>query len=343
MDVTTPSAEARNSTGASSPVRRAAVRRTTKTKRNLLSYLPFCGLLAAALIVGSALSAFVVRQRYHAQAVVVSVNGTLINKDYLFSRLQTVSGNAVMHQIINEEILLQYAHQQHLDPTEAQVNAEWQQVKTRAGAAQAIAASSPEEMKRVIRLQLIQTNLLSRHVTVTPEEVQAFYRAQTDKRNPNAQFYTPETATIAVIQTPTEAAARAALHDLTAGVAFDIVARKYSKDPSRQNGGLLPPIRRGQVRKEHPDLAAAIFDMKIGQQIGPIKLANVWWIIRCLDKTAEVTQPFDSVQEQCRRGASLVKGVPINKTSSMQDFTGFKQKANVQAFWPNYAEAVRTR
>lgn len=343
MDITTPGSETMNSTSTPASARRAAVQRSTKTKRGLLFYLPFCGLLAAAMIVGVAVGALVVRQRHRAQAVVVSVNGAIITQENLFNRLQADAGNAEMRQIINEELLEQYARQEHLLPNEAQVEAAWQQFQHRSGPAAIAAARDPGEIKRKLRIQLIQSSLLSQNVTVTSEEAKAFYKAQTDKRNPNAQFYTPETATIAVILTPTEAEARAALHELSTGVAFATAANKYSKDTSCQNGGVLPPIQRGRASKQIPGLEAAIFGMKIGEQIGPQKFANVWWIIRCLDKTAEVTQPFDSVQEECRRGATLVKGFPKNKTSSEKGFAEFKQKANVQAFWPNYRGAAQLR
>src|SRR5579883_1044292 len=49
--------------------------------------------------VGGAIGAVVTHQHYHVRNVVAAVNGTEIDKDYLFAKLDQTAGDATMRQI----------------------------------------------------------------------------------------------------------------------------------------------------------------------------------------------------------------------------------------------------
>jgi parvulin-like peptidyl-prolyl isomerase len=90
--------------------------------------------------------------------------------------------------------------------------------------------------------------VLTKGITATDAEVKAFYKKNSDPSNKQAVFYTPETIQMAVIVTPTEAEARAALRDLDSGIPFTTVAQNRSKDPSKVSGGMLNPVPRGRTK-----------------------------------------------------------------------------------------------
>lgn len=89
-----------------------------------------------------------------------------------------------------------------------------------------------------------------------------------------------------------------------------------------------------------PGLEAAVFNVDKGSQIGPKQFGGVWWIIRCVNKQPAITQPLEDVEDDCRTGVMLAKGLPVNSTKVNADFEAFEKSANIQAFWPQYGPNV---
>src|SRR5258708_7092813 len=81
--------------------------------------------LVVGMIVGAGLGALLIRQRYRSHDVVVAVNGKIITKDEFFTRLQKQGGAVVLRQMVNEELVLQYAAKKGLLPTDSAVNARY--------------------------------------------------------------------------------------------------------------------------------------------------------------------------------------------------------------------------
>lgn len=325
----------------SSPRRRAAPVSTTSKGRGFR----FSTLIAVvlALIVGLGAGALIMRHRYRSQDVVVSVNGAIIDKNSFYHRLEGAAGAQVLRQMVGEQLQLDFAKQQGVAPTDADVDAKYAEANADPIVAKALKSSgkSPDEIKRAIRIQLAKSNVVTKGITVTDAEVQKYYDANIDKRNSGASYYTPEKTTIQVIVTTTQAEASKAQDDLRKGIPFGTVAKTYSRDKSKANGGILPTIQRG--RSNVSRLAAmenAIFAMKIGDQIGPREFVKAWWIIKCLEKQPESTQPFDKVKTECRTGALMMKGLPLNGKKVQDDFAAYQKDAKVQAFWRQYESAV---
>ena len=129
-----------------------------------------------------------------------------------------------------------------------------------------------------------------------------FYKAQSDPNNPQAQFYKPATMTFRVVATASQkAAAQRALQDLNSNTPFELVAAQYSIDPSKDAGGLISPLQRGRSPlSQTPALEATLFNMQVGQTVGPVNFNKGWWIFRCEDKTLGQALPFR--QHQGRGG-----------------------------------------
>lgn len=326
--------------------RRAATPLAAETARSRRLRIPPIVLILLALVAGMAVGALVARQHYKAKNVVAAVNGVVITKDDFFHRMELASGPQILHQMVGEELQLQYATKMGLAPTDKEVDAQFDQMSKMPGFWQKLAASnqSVEDFKRTIRVQLAAAAVLGKGQRVTETEMRAFYKAQTDPRNPKAQFYTPATVRIEVIITKTEARAQAALHELAGGSSFAAVAKTYSQDGSHLNGGLLPPFAQGRTKvSQVPGLEEAIFGLPINGQLGPQKFAGAWWIIRCVDKSAAVTQPFDQVKDECRNGVLVAKGLSANASKTQQAFHDFQKSATIQAFWPQYSQALAVK
>ncbi len=105
---------------------------------------------------------------------------------------------------------------------------------------------------------------------VTDAQIQSYY----DKNK--SRFATPETRDVRIVLTKTEAQANAAKKALENGDSWKTVAKKYSiDDASKNNGGLLSGIAKGQQEKA---LDEAIFSASKGKIGGPVKTQFGWYV-----------------------------------------------------------------
>ena len=83
---------------------------------------------------------------------------------------------------------------------------------------------------------------------------------------------------------------------MKAGADFAELAKKYSDDPgSAQNGGLYPPMIKGQTV---PEFEQAAFSTPKGQTTGLVRTSFGFHIIRVEDKQAARVKPLDEVKAQ---------------------------------------------
>jgi foldase protein PrsA len=304
------------------------------------------GLMAAVLIfgVGLAAGALYMRQRDRQNEVLATINGTEITKNDFFHRMEVADGANVMHLMANEILQHQFAQQEGVLPKDAEVEAKYKQTSSQPNFAQTLfkTRQNDADVKRDILTKLTQNAILTKGVTVTDAEIQQFYNYNADHRNPNARYYLPETIRIGVVVTPTKAEADKAYAALKGGQPFDTVVKLYSKDPSAQNGGILPPLRRGQTNlRQMPGLEEAVFSTKPGDVLPPRQVGqNQWWVVRCIEKQQESVVPFDKVRDEAQIGAMLVKGMTLNGKKTQADFEKFQQTANVKVFWPQYTDSI---
>jgi parvulin-like peptidyl-prolyl isomerase len=327
---------------AARPAARRAARRTEQaTGRGFR--LPVWLFVVLALVIGVGIGALAARQRYKGREkeVVLSVNGENITKDQFYRRLELVAGVNTLRQMSEEKMTLQFAKKLGTYPSDAEVEAKYAEAMKRADVKESLRASgqTADEYKYGLRIALATANSLSKGASVSDAEVKQFYEANIRKNNPTARYYIPETSVVAVIVTRTEDECKKALSELTNGMPFNRVVEKYTMDQSTRNtGGVLPPIQKGRTQADRiAGLESAIFGLKIGQQIGPRKFADGWWIIRCLERKEAQTLPFDQVKEECRTQVLLSKGAPKNARAMEEEFANFRKTAKVQAFWRQYA------
>lgn len=307
---------------------------------------PSALLLAAVLLslaVGSVLGALVMRHRIESRKLLVAVNGVRITDDQLFTRLKIAGGLAAVHQMVQEELQVQFARKKGLAPTDAQVQARYDKISRQPGFLERLGASRMplDTFKQRLRLQIVQEKVLSQGVSVSPAEVRGFYRQQTDPGNPNALFYRPAAVALSAIATTSPGQAAWALKELNSDTPFGVAAAEYSVDPSKSNGGMLSPLLRGRSPLSRaPALEAAVFGLKPGDRLGPVLYGKQWWIFQCVEKSPATTTPFAQAEADCREGATLVKGKRLNSKRVEAEFQAFERSSNLQAFQKAYQPAL---
>lgn len=285
--------------------------------------------------------------------VVATINNVPITLDYLRHRMDMAAGNNTAHTVAQETLLLQYAAKEGALPSDQDVETRYKEMSkdsTKFTAELIRTHQDPNDVKRSIRLNMARTALLTKGVTVTEIEVQNYYKANIDLKNPNAQFARPDTAVISVIVTRSKDAIDKANADLQAGQPFATIAAKYSEDNSKANGGLLPAIKRGQPGLEKsPELAKIIFSLKPKEKFGPQQLGSgntrAWWIIVCNERQDAVTLPFDRVRDAAYKGTLLAKGQSVNGAKVQEGLTAFQASSQIQVLnnWATFSDAITSK
>jgi foldase protein PrsA len=128
----------------------------------------------------------------------------------------------------------------------------------------------------------IQQKVVKAKATPTKKQIEKYYN-----ENPQ-RFSVPEKRDLELILTKTAAQANKAKQEVASGKSFASVAKRVSIDPtSKQNGGLLPGVVKGQEEKS---LDAAVFAANVNTLQGPIKTAFGVYVFRVKSTTPGTKQ-----------------------------------------------------
>ncbi len=332
----------------SPPIRRRTARPGPVTAPPPVPRTRLVIMAAAILVVGVGIGGVIERQRHKSQDIVAVVNGNIIRKQFFYHRLEQTAGVPVIRSLVQDQMILAYAKSLHLLPSEKLVDAAVKDVTINPNFLKQLQQKfeTPDELKYDLRVQLAKAAILSKGAPVTEAEMQAYYYKNADPHTPNALFYHPEQANIAIIVAPSSKIAYDAQHDLLLGVSFSDVAHKYSVDSSSADGGLLKaPVLQGGPAAKIPGLLPLVFGTPIGQTTTPheftINGTPSWWIIRVLDHENTHTDPFNLVREQCRIGVMMSRVTASSQISVDRAFSAWKKKnITAQAFWPQYSSTI---
>ncbi|HEY5257880.1 MAG TPA: peptidylprolyl isomerase [Candidatus Baltobacteraceae bacterium] len=202
-------------------------------------------------------------------AAIATVNGQPISRADFDAKLEgNPAARQVLQQSVQEMLLEQYAKDNNIVITDAEVQAKedaikvnfagmpWDQVLKMRGLTE-------DDVRRAFRDQLILEKAVGKDVTVTDTQVAAYFAKN------HAQFDTPEKIQARHILVNDLATANKVEALLKSGKDFAQLAKQYSKDPGSKNvGGELPPFGHGQMVKQF-DRAA--FSLPVGKISAPVK------------------------------------------------------------------------
>ncbi len=121
---------------------------------------------------------------------------------------------------------------------------------------------------------------------VTPDKVKAVYEKETKKLKP------VERVRARHILVSTKEEAEKVLNELKAGKKFEDLARKYSKDGSKEFGGDLGYFTKDEMV---PAFSRAVFALKVGEISRPVKTEYGWHIIKLEDRKKIGPRPLAEV------------------------------------------------
>jgi foldase protein PrsA len=154
-----------------------------------------------------------------------------------------------------------------------------------------------EDLLYRIKIQDL-TNKLRTKVLEGTDKVSNAQIADYYNKNKN-RFAVPEKRDLRIVLTKTEAQAEKAKKALESGQSWKTVAGKYSIDQgTRDNGGLLQAVPKGQQEKELDD---ATFSAQKGKIGGPVKTQFGWYVYEVEKITPADQQTLDQAKDTIKQ------------------------------------------
>jgi peptidyl-prolyl cis-trans isomerase SurA len=260
------------------------------------------------------------------ERIVARVNDSIITQSALDARVEMARKDptappdekkvriAVLEQMIRDRLIEDKAAVLELSASEAEVDEALDRVKEQYGLKsdedfnRALASNgmTREGLRGQLRQSILTNKVLSREVpaALTDDVVRTEYERVKEKL-----YGVPEKATVSEIvvrfdprDSSSQEAARARIAEsqarLKAGTPFADVAREISEGPSRDRGGALGVVSRGDLS---PELDAAVFGGDLSQ---PVVSRDAIHLLAVTAREKSGFRPFDDVKEEIRKRMS---------------------------------------
>jgi parvulin-like peptidyl-prolyl isomerase len=152
-----------------------------------------------------------------------------------------------------------------------------------------------EDFKRAMVIEALLEEVLKGKGEVSEDEIQKYYKENEDR------FTEPREIKIRHIVVNSEPVLKEVLTKLARGESFEKLASTYNVDKSREDGGDLGYIRRGQLAPSFAQFEEAAFSLrKKGEISEVVKTPFGYHLIQLAERRGTALRPFDQVKEKIR-------------------------------------------
>lgn len=265
------------------------------------------------------------------------------------------TGFAVLNRLIAETLLVQLAEKEGVAPTEEQISERMavldENLKQRDMDLKTLlkgAGVTEEEFRESLKPDIAQTNLYSKFITISEEEMRISYDEATaglpeDQRHRSA-FYLPEAVFLQTIITDSREKADEARQRLLKGTPFPEVARQYSVDAvSRERGGDVgwlnrPDPIRTAIPGIPPEVYERAFATKAGEVSEPFQTGGRWVLLKVRERREARFQPYESVKPLIRD--RLLRARAADNPQLRELLEKARNEAKVEVNIPAYRDRV---
>jgi foldase protein PrsA len=236
---------------------------------------------------------------------IATVNGQKIPKDEFYNRLERVNtqqgqaGIVVLNQLIQDQLWLQLAKDQKVEPTEAQIKSkiEWQKKAEDLAYTLRRQGLTLDDYKKLLIPQLAQFNVMTKGINIKDQDIRTAY----DQAKNKDPFSRPARTRIAIIMSSSEKNINLSYDAIKNGADFGAVASRVSEDAvSRNNGGELGWIWKGMavVPKAITDVATSLDANEVSKPFTVIADGKTqWYIIKALRKQPVLELTFEDSKD----------------------------------------------
>lgn len=189
------------------------------------------------------------------------------------------------------------------------------------------------EMEIRLRDTLITNKLFSRELrdrtSLTDRELRERYEREKENYRRPERAHIREIVILGegIMASIAEEKAKDAAQRARSGQDFAALAKEVSQAPTKENGGDLGVIAKGELRSE---LDTAVFAAPAGTVLGPIQTPAGFHVIKVEERIPSEIPGFDSVKEQLRQDAS--------EETFQRDYKAYVEKLRKDAFLEIYEE-----
>ncbi len=152
-----------------------------------------------------------------------------------------------------------------------------------------------EDFKRAMVIDALLEEELRGKDEVSDSEIQKYYQENQDR------FTEPREVKIRHIVVNSEPILKEVLMKLSKGEGFEKLASTYNIDKSREDGGNLGYIRRGQLAPSFAQFEEAAFSLRRKGEVSEVvKTPYGYHLIELEDRRGTALRPFDQVREKIR-------------------------------------------
>ncbi|WP_073997799.1 peptidylprolyl isomerase [Anaerococcus urinomassiliensis] len=219
--------------------------------------------------------------------LLAEVNGKKIYEDDVFHLLAGIEDkqrfnskegfNILSDELVNQELILQNAKENNFDQEEEFID-------------------RLEEVKNDM-LKNYAMHKIFNEVTINDDEVLDYYNKNKDT------LFSPTTYKASHILVEDEKEANKILEEIANGLDFAEAAKKYSIDPSKDNGGSLGTFPKGVMVAEFQE---GLDKLSIGEVSKPVKSQFGYHLIKLDDKNIN-EQNFEDIKDNVRSTYEMIK------------------------------------
>ncbi len=214
-------------------------------------------------------------------------------------------------QLVEHELMHQEALRRGIDPDQGRVQADLGKMVQRYAQSPQWADREADVLpvlrqglQRGDRVRQLEAQWRDAVADPTEKQLRAFYLA-----NPNTFTSPPRTqVSMVLLKVPPWASkpdwdvrleeGKRIHQEILDGLAFADAARRYSEDPSAENGGDMGYLHRGMLGTK---AEAAVDGLRKGEMSGPVVLLEGIALFHLVDQTDAQLNPFEQVEERARK------------------------------------------
>ena len=270
-------------------------------------------------------------------AAIATVNGQKISRaDYDKKLEASQAGRSVLNQMIQSDLIDQYAQENGINPTNAQIDDEVNKIKARYPNGQFDAIVKQQglteaDVRSIFRQQLVLQQAIAKKMPpITDDQIKTYFNQN------HAMLDKPEQVCASHILVPDVKTAQMVEGKLKSGGDFAALAKQYSTDPaSKDKGGDLGCFGHNQMVKPFDQAA---FSLPVGKISDPVKSPFGYHIIKVNQKKPAQKATLASSSDQIR--------TVLTQQAQQQQIPAFLQslhaKANITVSDPRFSDLANT-
>ncbi|MBP1989153.1 peptidylprolyl isomerase [Paenibacillus eucommiae] len=243
---------------------------------------------------------------------VATVNGVNISKDKLYDALYEAGGQQTMEKLIANELVRQAAEKEGIAVTDADLEKELDGIRKDYATDEefqstlAMYGMTVEGLKKDMVIQAQLRKILEPQVTITDEDITAYYNEKKDT------FIIPEQVKTSHILVATKEEAEAVLAGLKNGDDFAAKAKEKSTDAAtKDSGGELELFAKGD---KEAAIETAVFGLKVGELSGVVQATDGFHIYKLTDRKDAITPALEEKKEEIRASLTTEKISALSQT-----------------------------